>query len=210
MSTIHAEPEAPPTTTDADPTPTSPDTNGAPPPATQPGFWSLVREDFAVNGADWTRPGFRAMFMYRFGVWRMGIRRRWLRVPCSALYRMMHRHVRNHYGIEVHYTARIGRRFRIAHQGAIVVHEFATIGDDCTIRQGVTIGAAAQYSVDEAPVLGDRVDVGAGAAIIGKVTVGDNARIGVNAVVMGNVPAGTTACAAPARVIKLPGAETGS
>lgn len=170
----------------------------------RPGFWELVREDYLVNGSDWTRPGFRAAFTYRFGVWRMGVRWRIVRMPLSLVYRFMHRTIRNRYGIELHFTTKIGRRLRIAHQGAIVVHEHATIGDDCTIRQGVTIGASNHYSPDEAPVLGNNVDIGAGAVIMGKVMIGDGARIGANAVVMMNVPAGCTAFAEPARIIQPP------
>lgn len=177
-------------------------------PATpQPGFWALVKEDHLVNGKDWTRPGFRAMFMYRFGVWRMR-RSKLVRIPLSVIYRWMHRRVRNRYGIELHYTATIGRRLRIGHQHGIVIHEHATIGDDCTIRQGVTIGAATDGSYRDAPVLGNRVDVGAGAIILGKVTIGDNARIGPNAVVMMSVPANSTAFAQPARIISPPNPAT--
>lgn len=171
--------------------------------ARAPGFWTLVKEDHLVNGCDWTRPGFRAMFMYRFGVWRMG-RSKLIRMPLSVLYRWMHRFVRNRYGIEIHYTTKIGRRCRIAHQSGIVIHEHAIIGDDCTIRQGVTIGAAAEYSITEAPHIGNHVDIGAGAMILGKVTIGDHARIGPNAVVMMNVPANSTAFAQPARIITPP------
>lgn len=173
-----------------------------------PGFWALVKEDYRINGCDWTRPGFRAMFMHRFGVWRMSIRSRLLRIPFSMIYRWMHRRVRNRYGIELHYTTKIGRRFRIGHQGAMVVHEFAVIGNDCTIRQGVTIGAAGRYSPDEAPVLGDNVDIGAGAIVMGKIRIGDNVKIGPNAVVMTDVPSGSTAVAMPARIIQPPKPQT--
>jgi serine O-acetyltransferase len=168
------------------------------------GLWMLIREDYRVHGRDWTRPGFRALVMYRFGVWRMGVRSRVLRAPLSLVYRWLHRYIRNHYGIEVHDSATIGRRLLIAHQGAIVIHEHATIGDDCVVRQGVTIGAAARYSTDDAPVLLDRVDVGAGAVIMGKVTIGPDVRIGPNAVVMMDVPAGSTAFAQPARIMQMP------
>jgi serine O-acetyltransferase len=167
------------------------------PPA--PGFWALVKEDHLVNGRDWTRPGFRAMFMYRFGAWRMGLPGV-VRMPMSVLYRWMHRFVRNRYGIELHYTAKIGRRLRIAHQHGIVIHEHATIGDDCTIRQGVTIGSTLEYSM-QGPTVGNGVDIGAGAMILGKVSVGDHARIGANAVIMMNVPANAIAVAQPARII---------
>lgn len=164
-----------------------------------------IQEDWRYNGEDWTRPGFRALAMYRFGVWRMGIESDLLRMPMSVLYRFMHRSIRNHYGIELHYTAKLGRRIVIAHQGAIVIHEFAEIGDDCVIRQGVTLGAAGQYSVDEAPKLGRGVTLGAGAVLVGKVKVGDGAKIGPNAVVIADVPAGSLAFAPPARVISQGG-----
>ncbi len=117
---------------------------------------------------------------------------------------MMHRWVRNHYGIELHYTAKIGRRLQIAHQGAIVIHEHARIGNDCVIRQGVTLGAAGEYSVEKAPRLGDNVSVAAGAMILGDVEVGDGASIGPNAVVMSDVPPGAVATIAPARIIQPP------
>jgi serine O-acetyltransferase len=174
------------------------------------GFWTLVKEDYLVNGCDWTRPGFRAVFMYRFGVRRMQVRLWLFRVPLSVIYRWMHRYVRNRYGIELHYTTKIGRRLRIAHQGAIVIHEHATIGDDCTLRQGVTIGASNKYSIEEAPRLGNGIDVGAGAMIVGNVSIGDRARIGPNAVVMMNVPADSTAFAPPARIVQAPRVSTES
>jgi len=160
-----------------------------------------IQEDWRYNGEDWTRPGFRALAMYRFGVWRMGIDSDLLRLPLNLLYRFMHRSIRNHYGIELHSTAKLGRRVVIAHQGSIVIHEFAEIGDDCVIRQGVTLGAAGQYSVDEAPRLGRGVTLGAGAVLVGSVKVGDGAKIGPNAVVIADVPAGSLAFAPPAKVI---------
>jgi serine O-acetyltransferase len=166
------------------------------------GLLRLIHEDWVTNWKDWTRPGFRALVMYRFGVWRMSVKPAVLRRPLSLLYRFMHRWVRNRYGIELHYTATIGRRLLIAHQGAIVIHEGATIGDDCVLRQGVTLGSAGDYSADRAPALGDRVSVGAGAMILGGITVGDDATIGPNAVVLGDVPPGAIATAAPARIIR--------
>lgn len=179
-------------------------TDACQPPETSPGFWTLVKEDWIRSNRDWTRPGFRAVFMYRFGVWRMSIRPRIIRLPFSWLYRVMHRWVRNRYGIELHYTATIGRRFLIAHQGAIVVHEYSIIGDDCTIRQGVTLGSAGPYSDDNHPTLGNNIDVGAGAMILGKVKIGDNVRIGANAVITMSVPPNSLAVAQPARIIPMP------
>lgn len=164
-----------------------------------------IREDWLYNGEEWTRPGFRALAMYRFGVWRMTVKSRLLRAPLSVLYRFLHRLVRNHYGIELHYTAKVGERVVIAHQGGIVIHEFAEIGNECVICHGVTIGTAGQFLNNDAPKLGRGVTLGAGAVVMGNVKIGDGAKIGPNAVVMIDVPAGALAVAPPARVIQ-PGA----
>ena len=146
-----------------------------------------VREDWKTNHRDWTSPGFRALLAYRLGAWRL------TRPPLlrKALYyptRTLLRYARNQYGIELHATANIGRRVTIAHQGGIVVHPSATIGDDVVIRQSCTVGAATFDSYDRAPVLEDDVHLGAGAVVVGGVRVGRGARIGPNAVVLRNVP----------------------
>ena len=67
----------------------------------QPGLWALVREDLRSHHGDWTRPGFRALAVYRFGVWRMKVRPKLVRAPLSLLYCLLHVYVRNHYGIEL-------------------------------------------------------------------------------------------------------------
>ena len=160
-----------------------------------------VREDWVAHYRDWTTPGFRAVALHRFGVWiTKNVRSGVLRAVLFALYRMAYRYVRNHYGIELYYTTVVGRRFVIGHQGGIVIHPRAEIGDDCLIRQNVTIGAASHDRRREAPKLGQRVQVGSGAAILGNVTIGDDARIGPNAVVMNDVPAGATVFVPPYRI----------
>ncbi|HUB82406.1 MAG TPA: serine O-acetyltransferase [Bryobacteraceae bacterium] len=164
-------------------------------------FWSLVREDWEAHGRDWSKPGFRAVAIHRFGVWRMGIRSRILRAPFSLVYRWFYRRVRNHYGIELPYSVELGRRVIIEHCGAIVIHGNAKIGDDCILRQGVTIGMRSLDRSTEAPQLGSRVDVGAGAKILGSVKIGNGAQIGANAVVLRDLPAGVTAVGIPARIV---------
>lgn len=161
-----------------------------------------VRGDLAVNENDTSRPGFRAMVVQRVGAWRRTIENPVLRKPVGLAYRAGHRFVRNRYGIEIHGTTSVGRRCRIAHQNGIVIHEWATIGDDCLIRQGVTIGQVSG-TADRAgaPTIGDRVEIGAGAMVIGPVTIGDDARIGPHAVVLRDVPDGATAMGPPAKVI---------
>ena len=169
---------------------------------------ALVREDLRYNGrASW--PGFQALAVHRFGVWKDGIEARPLRVPCTILYRIAYAFVRNFYGIELPLTTRIGRRLFVGHQHGIIVHHNAVIGDDCLIRQGVSIGQERQmpgvpWWEVPGPKLGNRVEVGAGAVVIGNVTVGDGVRIGPNAVVMTNVPAGAIVTAPLSRIMVPP------
>jgi serine O-acetyltransferase len=169
--------------------------------ADEPGLLELIREDFEAHGRDATRPGFQAIVVYRFGVWRMSVEPKLLRAPFSVLYRALYRSVRNLYGIELPYSAKIGRRVIFEHQHGIVVHGETVIGDDCIIRQGVTLGIRSMERLTEAPVLGRGVNVGAGAKIIGAIQVGDGAAIGANAVVLKDVPAGALAIGVPAQLV---------
>lgn len=149
------------------------------------------REDLAVHGTP-TEPGFHAVAIYRFGVWSLRQRgvARWI---TSKAYVLANLFVRNIYGVELPRRAEIGRRLRLPHPMGVVVHPQTQIGDECMIRQNVTIG---QYNYGRerrppyAPRLGNGVWVGAGAVIVGGITIGDNARIGPNAVVMSDVPPG--------------------
>jgi serine O-acetyltransferase len=164
-------------------------------------LFSQIREDWIAHGRDWTKPGFRAVAIHRFGVWRMGIASRWLRLPFSLVYTMLFRRIRNHYGIELPYTVKLGRRVVVEHQGNIVVHGNCQIGDDSIIRQGTTLGIRYMDRLTEAPKLGKRVNVGAGAKLFGAIVVGDDTNIGANAVVLCDVPDGMTAVGIPAKVL---------
>jgi serine acetyltransferase len=165
------------------------------------GLWAQIVEDWNAHGRDWTRPGFRAVAIQRFGVWRMGVEPKLLRAPLSVLYRMLFRKVRNHYGIELPFTVKLGRRVVVEHQGDIVVHGYCHIGDDSIIRQGVTLGNRYMDRPFEAPHLGCRVNVGAGAKLFGAIHVEDDVNIGANAVVLTDIPAGATAVGIPARIL---------
>jgi serine O-acetyltransferase len=165
------------------------------------GLFSQIKEDWIAHGKDWTKPGFRAVAVHRFGVWRMKIEPKILRAPFSILYRMLFRKVRNTYGIELPYSVTLGRRVIIEHQSAIVIHGNAIIGDDCIIRQGVTIGNRYLDKPLEAPQLGNRVNVGAGAKIFGKINIGNDVNIGANAVVLKDIPDQKTAVGIPAKII---------
>ena len=166
------------------------------------GLWQQIKEDWEAHGRDWTKPGFRAVAVQRFGVWRMTIQPKPLRAPFSILYRALYRHVRNVYGIDLYYTIKLGRRVIVEHQGGIIIHGDSCIGDDSIVRQGVTLGCRYLERRFEAPKLGDRVNVGAGAIILGAVTIGDDVNIGANAVVLSDIPAGQTAVGIPAKIIK--------
>jgi serine acetyltransferase len=165
-------------------------------------LWTQIHEDWIAHGRDWTKPGFRAVAVQRFGVWRMQVQPKTLRAPFSVVYRAMYRHVRNVYGIDLPYTVQLGRRVVIEHQSGIIIHGDSIIGDDCILRQGVTLGNRYLERPLEAPQLGKRVNVGAGAKILGSVQIGDNANIGANAVVLHDIPSGQTAVGIPARLLK--------
>lgn len=169
---------------------------------------ALLREDRKLNGGFFW-PGFQALAVYRFGVWKDGIASRPLRLPLTLLHRFGAGFVRNFYGIELPVTARIGRRLTIAHQHGIILHGNAEIGDDCLIRQGVSLGQNAPtpgvwVGDIPAPKLGNRVEVGAGSVLMGGITIGDGVRIGPNAVVMTSVPAGAIVTAPMSRIMLPP------
>lgn len=166
------------------------------------GLWQQIKEDWIAHGQDWTKPGFRAVAVQRFGVWRMKIKPKLLRAPFSILYRALYRKIRNTYGIDLPYTVKLGRRVIIEHQSCIIIHGDSSFGDDCIIRQGVTVGNRYLERPFESPQLGARVNIGAGAKILGGVTIGDDVNIGANAVVLADIPAGQTAVGIPARILK--------
>ena len=105
-------------------------------------------------------------------------------------------------GIEIHPGARIGRRFFIDHGMGVVIGETAEIGDDVTLYHGVTLGGTSWDVGKRHPTLCDGVVVGAGAKVLGPITVGSNARIGSNAVVVKPVPEGATVVGTPGRIIQ--------
>ncbi len=164
----------------------------------------FVSEDRRVNQSFW-RPGFQAVATYRLGAWCNGIRSRLLRAVVWRAYRFLHVIVRNVYGIEIANKTRIGRRLTIIHQHGIAIHPSAVLGDDCLLRQGVTIGETGVLRGNiRAPQLGDRVKVGAGAILLGPITIGDDVKVGANAVVLTDVPAGSIVASPQSRIMTPP------
>ena len=91
-------------------------------------------------------------------------------------------------GIDIHPAAKIGKNLFIDHGMGVVIGETAEIGDNCTIYQGVTLGGTGKEHNKRHPTLGDNVVVGAGAKVLGNITVGNNVKIGANSVVLKDVP----------------------
>ena len=158
-----------------------------------------IREDWLAHDCNWTRHGFWALVVYRFGRWRYTIQSRPLRVPFSFLYKLLKFGADSLLGIEIPCETVIGKRFTIEHAGAIVVSGDAVFGDDCIIRQGVTVGLR-NRNQRGSPRIGNRVDIGAGAKLLGDIQIGDDVAIGANAVVLCDVPAGSIAVGVPAVV----------
>jgi serine O-acetyltransferase len=159
-----------------------------------------LREDWMTYERDWTRQGLWVMAVYRLGVWRYGIQQRALRLPFSFLYRALKLASQIATGIELPCETKLGRRFRIEHFGGIIVSGDAEFGDDCIIRNGVTVGLR-RTGERGAPIIGNRVDIGTGAVLLGPIRIGNDVSIGANAVVLCNVPSDSVAVGVPARII---------
>jgi serine O-acetyltransferase len=139
-----------------------------------------------------TYPGVHALLCHRLAHWLWLGGWKWLARWLSQFGRFLT-------GIEIHPGATIGRRFFIDHGMGVVIGETAEIGDDCTLYHGVTLGGTTWHKGKRHPTLKNGVVIGAGAKILGPITVGDNARVGSNAVVVKDVPAGATMVGIPAR-----------
>ncbi|MGZ8252847.1 MAG: serine O-acetyltransferase [Methylophilaceae bacterium] len=141
-----------------------------------------------------TYPGLHAIIAHRIshGLWKRGMRftARWL----SYFTRMFTQ-------IDIHPGATIGRRFFIDHGCGVVIGETAEIGNDVTLYHGVTLGGVSWNAGKRHPTLCDGVMVGAGAKILGPVTVGCNARVGANSVVVHDIPESMTVVGIPGRVV---------
>ncbi len=162
--------------------------------------WPNVAADLRTYRYDWQRPGLYVMLVYRFGRWRYGLRIPLIRRLCSLIYRLLFFAVKIATGIELPCEVPVGANFRIDHQNAIVISGYASFGDDCVVRQGVTVGLR-DPDRPCAPQIGDRVSLGAGAKLLGEIRIGDDVEIGANAVVLTDVPAGSIAVGVPARIL---------
>jgi serine O-acetyltransferase len=168
---------------------------------------ALIAEDYRTHDRMLTEPGFWVIAIHRLANARMDVTVKLLRAPLTVAYLVIERAMNWLWGIQLPCTVRLGRRVRIWHHGGTVLGARA-IGDDVHIRHNTTFGV--QHRQDQAgkPIIGNRVDVGVGAVVLGPVTVGDDAVIGPNSVVLRHVPPGTVVMGVPARqaALKVDGA----
>ena len=120
-------------------------------------------------------------------------------MPFSLLYKLLRFFSDMLLGIELPCETVIGDRLVIEHTGAVVISGDAVFGNDCILRQGVTVGLR-HRGMRGSPRLGDRVDIGAGAKLLGPIRIGNDVAIGANAVVLCDVPDHSIAIGVPARV----------
>ena len=165
-----------------------------------------IRADLRAYGGDWAAQGFWVMLVYRFGRWRCGVRPALLRKLFSVIYKVLFKCVQIVTGIELPCEVVIGRNFVIDHFGGIVISGYAQFGDDCRIRNGVVVGLK-NVAEPIAPVIGNNVDIGTGAKVLGNIRIGNNVVIGANAVVLTDVPDDSVAVGVPATIKKRQRAE---
>lgn len=171
-----------------------------------PGIWSLLREDVACvferDPAARTRlevmttyPGVHALMAHRFAHILWNKNWRYLARVISYLSRIWN-------GIDIHPGAKIGRRFFIDHGTGVVIGETAEIGDEVTLYHGVTLGGTSWSQGKRHPTLGKGVVVGAGAKVLGPITLGANVKVGANSVVIKSVAEHKTVVGIPAKVVQ--------
>lgn len=164
---------------------------------------SPLRADLAryrcYGKLQWFEPSLWVVIVYRWGRWIEQRRWRAARFLLLTIYVPVFGVVTLLTGIQLPRHAQIGAGLRIWHFGCVFVHASVRIGKYCTLRHGVTIGN--RCSENDVPTLGDNVDIGAGAKILGAIKIGNNVSVGANAVVISDVPENHIAVGIPARAI---------
>ena len=148
-----------------------------------------------------TYPGVHALWTHRVShaLWKRGAR-----TPARVLSSV----ARAFTGVDIHPEARRGRRVFIDHATGVVIGQPAEVGNDVVIFHGVTLGGVAMTPGKRHPTVGDHVMIGAGAKVLGPITIGNGVKVGANAVVVKDVPCGTVAIGVPARLLPKPERDT--
>jgi serine O-acetyltransferase len=172
---------------------------------TQPGFFQSVREDVRATferdpaATSWVEvllcyPGLQAVWAHHLNHW----------LWTSGLHfvaRLFSQWVRFWTGVEIHPGAVIGRRLFIDHGMGVVIGETSIVGDDCTIYQGCTLGGTGKEKGKRHPTLMNNVTIGAGARILGNITIGENCRVGAGSVVLRDIPDNSTVVGVPGHIV---------
>jgi serine O-acetyltransferase len=172
-------------------------------------MFSRVREDIrtarlrdpaARSNAEvfWLYPGLHAVWAYRVA------HRMWRRRPLRFLSRALSQAARLLTGVEIHPGAVIGRRLFIDHGMGVVIGQTAELGDDVMLYHGVTLGGRSSRREKRHPTIGNHVTVGAGAAILGPVSIGDGSVVGAQAVVTTDAPPRSLLVGIPAKPRPIP------
>ncbi len=140
-------------------------------------------------------PGLHALWLHRISHWL------WLH-RARLLARWLSQLARGLTGIEIHPGASIGRGLFIDHGMGVVIGETALVGSDVTLYHGVTLGGTSLSKGKRHPTVGDRVTIGAGAKVLGNITIGSDSRIGANAVVVRSVPDNSVVIGVPGQIVK--------
>jgi len=189
--------------------PAAPDAWASPAPAQRPvglaGFVAMakqVAEDFRTHDKNPFEPGFWAVAVHRFGKWTQAVRPPVAKKPLEAAYKVMSTSTDWLWGIYIPPAVNLGRRVRLWHHGCMWLTA-QSIGDDVHIRHNTTLGAVSGPSQDPSawPTIGDRVQLGSGACVLGPISVGDDSVVGANTVVLRTFPASSRVMGIPARPI---------
>lgn len=169
------------------------------------GFFSIIKEDLGEpKRQDPAYNSFVELFFNYPGVWAV-VNHRFAHFFYSKNFKRIARMIsgisRFFTGVDIHPGAKVGRRVFIDHATGTVIGETAVIGNEVLLYQGVTLGGVSLAKEKRHPTLEDGVVVGAGAKVLGNITIGKNSKIGANSVVVKDVPANSTAVGIPARII---------
>jgi serine O-acetyltransferase len=165
------------------------------------GLFALLREDLRTHDGNCFEQGFWAVAARRFGNWRMGFRWKIVRAPLTLMYRFLFKWVEWTCGITLPQITRVGRRVRIWHHSAMILHA-RSIGDDVHLRHCTTFGVVRRDQNKEVPTIEECVDIGCGVCILGDVRVGHHGVIGANSVVLHDMPPYSVIAGAPARAVR--------
>jgi len=171
----------------------------------QPGFFQSVREDVRTTferdpaATSWVEvllcyPGLQAVWAHHLIHWL------WAR-RMHFVARLFSQWVRFWTGVEIHPGAVIGRRLFIDHGMGVVIGETSIVGDDCTIYQGCTLGGTGKEKGKRHPTILNNVTIGAGARILGNITIGENSRVGAGSVVLRDIPDNSTVVGVPGHIV---------